>query len=64
MPKDAEQSKSLIDEIYEEFLESLKKAGEFDDNLLAKLATLIENGDIRKYQQVTKLLKTTGDEKK
>jgi len=64
MPKDAEQSKSLIDEIYEEFLESLKKTGEFDDDLLGKLATLIENGDIRKYQQVTKLLKNTGDEKK
>lgn len=64
MPKDAEQSKSLTDEIYEEFLESLKKTGEFDDDLLGKLATLIENGDIRKYQQVTKLLKNTGDEKK
>lgn len=64
MSKDAEQSKSLIDEIYEEFLESLKKTGEFDDNLMAKLATFMENGDIRKYQQVTKLLKTTGEEKK
>ena len=64
MPNDAEQTKSLVDEIYEGFLESLKKTGEFDDNLLAKLATLIENGDIRKYQQVTKLLKNTGDETK
>jgi len=54
----------LIDEIYEEFLESLKKTGEFDDKLLTQLAALIKNGDIRKYQQVAKLLKSTEDGKK
>lgn len=64
MSKDAGKSKSLIDEIYEEFLESLKKTGEFDDKLLTQLATLIKNGDIRKYQQVAKLLKSTEDGKK
>lgn len=64
MSKSAEQSKSLVDEIYEEFLESLKKTGEFDDKLLTQLAALIQNGDIRKYQQVAKLLKSTGDGKK
>jgi len=64
MSKDAEQSKSLTDEIYEEFLESLKKTGEFDEKLLTQLAALIKNGGIRKYQQVAKLLKSTGEEKK
>lgn len=64
MSEDTQQSKSLIDEIYEEFLESLKKTGEFDDKLLTQLAALIKNGDIRKYQQVAKLLKSTGDGKK
>jgi len=64
MPEDTQQSKTLIDEIYEEFLESLKKTGEFDDKLLTQLAALIKNGDIRKYQQVAKLLKSTEDGKK
>ena len=64
MSEDTQQSKTLIDEIYEEFLESLKKTGEFDDKLLTQLAALIKNGDIRKYQQVAKLLKSTGDGKK
>lgn len=64
MSKDTEQSKTLIDEIYEEFLESLKKTGEFDDKLLTQLVALIKNGDIRKYQHVTKLLKSIGDGKK
>lgn len=64
MSKDAEQSISLTDKIYEEFLDSLKKTGELDDDFLEKLAALIKNGDIRKYQQVIKLLKTTVDEKK
>ena len=61
MSEDTQQPKTLIDEIYEEFLESLKKTGEFDDKLLTQLAALIKNGDIRKYQHVAKLLKSTGD---
>ncbi len=64
MSEDIQQSNTLIDEIYEEFLESLKETGEFDDKLLTQLAVLIKNGDIRKYQHVAKLLKSTGDEKK
>lgn len=64
MSEDTQQSKTLIDEIYEEFLESLKKTGEFDDKLLTQIDALVKNGEIRKHQQVTKLLKSTGDEKK
>lgn len=64
MSEDTQKSKSLIDEIYEEFLESLKKTGEFDDKLLTQITVLVKNGEIRKHQQVTKLLRSTGDEKK
>ncbi len=64
MSEDTQKSKTLIDQIYEEFLESLKKTGEFDDKLLTQIATLVKNGEIRKHQLVTKLLKSTGDEKK
>ena len=51
MSKDTDQSKSLIDEIYDEFLRSLKESGELDENLLEKLTPLIKKGEIRKYQQ-------------
>ncbi len=64
MSEDTQKSKTLIDEIYEEFLESLKKTGEFDEKLLPQIAALVKNGEIQKHQQVTKLLKSAGDGKK
>lgn len=64
MSKDTDQSKSLIDEIYDEFLRSLKESGELDENLLEKLTPLIKKGKIRKYQQVAKLLKDSVDNEK
>jgi len=51
------QSKSLTDEIYDEFHRLLKNSNEFDDDILEKLNVLIKKGDMRKSQQVVTILK-------
>ena len=55
------QSKSLTDEIYDEFYKLLKDSKEFDDDILYLLIT---RGGMRKPQQVIEILKNSMETKK
>jgi hypothetical protein len=55
------QSKSLTDEIYEEFHQLLIDSKEFDDDILDLLIT---KGGMRKHQQVIEILKKSMETKK
>lgn len=64
MPTNSDKSKSLIDEIYDEFIKSLKDSGELDADFFEKFTPFVKKGDLRKPQLVTKLLKdSVGKEK-
>lgn len=54
------QSKSLTEEIYEEFHQLLKDSKEFDDDILDLLIT---KGGMRKHQQVIEILKKSMETK-
>jgi succinate dehydrogenase flavin-adding protein (antitoxin of CptAB toxin-antitoxin module) len=55
------QSKSLTDEIYDEFHQLLKDSKEFDEDILDLLIT---KGGMRKHQQVIEILKNSMEIKK
>ncbi len=56
----AKQSKSLTDEIYDEFYQLLKDSKEFDDDILDLVIT---KGGMRKHQQVIEILKKSMETK-
>ena len=55
------QSKSLTDEIYDQFHQLLKDSKEFDDDILDLLIT---KGGMRKHQQVIEILEKSMETKK
>jgi succinate dehydrogenase flavin-adding protein (antitoxin of CptAB toxin-antitoxin module) len=55
------QSKSLTDEIYDEFHQLLKDSKEFDDDILDLLIT---KGGMRNAQQVIEILKKSMETEK